>query len=51
MQQIANTDNPNSAKRTRVFCWYKAGDTRSNMCIALEQYRQQVESLSSALWQ
>ena len=48
--QIANVAHPNSPQNTVVFCAYEARDTASNLHIALDRYRQQVERLEHLEW-
>lgn len=47
LMQIANRDKPNSAKKTCVFCCFKAGDSTANLHLALATYKDQVTRLQS----
>ncbi len=49
--QVANVDRPNSIHNTHVFCCYEAGDTATNLHVALDCYRDQVKELLSTTWQ
>ena len=49
--QVANTEKVNSISSTCVFCYFKAEDTSRNLQLALQQYQQQVETISSTKWQ
>ena len=40
--QLVNTKNPNSMKRTALLSVFKAGDSTTNLHIALEMYREHV---------
>ena len=40
--QLVNTINPNSMKRTALLSVFKAGDSTTNLHIALEMYKEHV---------
>ena len=48
--QVANVKNPNSSKNTFVFCLFEAPDTVTNLNIALQQYKKDVEEMQSTNW-
>ena len=48
--QIANVKNPNSKENTIVFCMFEAKDYRSNLEVALNMFREQIDHLQSLLW-
>lgn len=51
VMQIANRDKPNSGKKTCVFCCFKAGDSTTNLHLALDMYTDQINRLqSSTTW-
>ena len=43
--QWVNTEAPNSRHNTCVFAFFKAGDSPTNLDVALEQYKEQVTRL------
>ena len=49
--QIANILHPNSPQNTLVFCAFEASDTPTNLHIALDRYRTQVETLKHLEWE
>ena len=48
--QIMNVPNPNSKHNTCVFAIFKAGDSKTNLHVALDQYRDQVVELQGMKW-
>ncbi|XP_033641218.1 uncharacterized protein LOC117301380 [Asterias rubens] len=50
MLEVANIANPNSRRDTSVICVYESSDTAPNLHIALEKYKEQVESISNTSW-
>ena len=48
VMQIANRDKPNSGKKTCVFCCFKAGDSTTNLHLALDMYTDQINRLQSS---
>ncbi len=49
--QIANIRHPNSPNNTMVFCAFEAPDTTSNLHVALDRYRQEVDELKNTQWE
>ena len=49
--QLANVPHPNSIHNTFVFCCFQAGDSVTNLHVALDSYRKQVDDLSAMTWQ
>ena len=49
--QLANVPHPNSTKNTVVFSLYEGKDTRNNLRIVTQCYRNQLESLVQTKWQ
>ena len=45
--QIANLANPNSPHNTLVFSIFEAPDTKSNLHIGLDRYREEVDDMRS----
>ena len=43
--QICNVPHPNSCKNSIIFSIFEAGDTATNLNIALNQFRPQINSL------
>ena len=43
--QIVNVSTPNSVHNTCVFCCFTAGDSVSNLHVALDRFKDQVEHL------
>lgn len=48
--QICNVAHPNSVNNTCVFCAFEAPDNPTNLRIALERYRSQIDDLSTKTW-
>lgn len=48
--QIVNVSSPNSPQNTCVFCCFEASDSITNLHIALDRFRPQVEQLQSMKW-
>ncbi|KAL5515053.1 hypothetical protein EMCRGX_G000170 [Ephydatia muelleri] len=48
--QIVNVAAPNSVNNTCVFCCFEADDSYTNLHIALERYKEQVEHLQGMTW-
>lgn len=48
--QICNCQKPNSVTNTCVFTAYEAADTKTNLHIALDKYKPQVEVLRKTVW-
>ncbi|KAL5515002.1 hypothetical protein EMCRGX_G000108 [Ephydatia muelleri] len=48
--QIVNVAAPNSVNNTCVFCCFEADDSYTNLHIALERYKEQVENLQGMTW-
>ncbi|KAL5481525.1 hypothetical protein EMCRGX_G021706 [Ephydatia muelleri] len=48
--QIVNVPAPNSVHNTCVFCCFEAGDTVTNLHIALDRYKDQVAHLQGMKW-
>ena len=49
--QFANVPHPNSTKNTVVFSLYEEKDTRNNLRIVTQCYKEQLETLTQAKWQ
>ena len=49
--QLANVPHPNSTTNTVVFSLYEGKDTRNNLRIVTQCYRNQLESLVQTKWQ
>lgn len=48
--QVVNMKNPNSKENSMVFVMFEAKDYRSNLEIALGQYKQQIDELQLMKW-
>ena len=48
--QIINVAAPNSVQNTCVFCCFAAGDSVTNLHIALDRFRDQVKELQGMKW-
>ena len=48
--QIGNTQFVNSVKNTFPICCFQAGDSITNLNIALARYKDQISEMSSAKW-
>ena len=48
--QIVNTPHPNSIQNTCVFAVFEAGDTVTNLKVALGRYKEQVKRLQNESW-
>ena len=48
--QVCNTRQSNSSKNTFVFCLFQAGDSPTNLHIALDRYRHQLEEINATIW-
>jgi hypothetical protein len=48
--QIVNVPNPNSIQNTCVFCCFEAGDSITNLHVALDRFQPQVEKLKGMKW-
>ena len=46
MLELANTQNPNSKHNTMVLCAFQATDSAVNLHIALDRYKDQVDSIA-----
>ena len=46
MLEFANTQNPNSKHNTMVLCAFQATDSAVNLHIALDRYKDQVDSIA-----
>ena len=49
--RICNVEHPNSPSNTRAFCVFEAADTPTNLRIALDRFRDQVNNLGAMTWQ
>ena len=49
--KVANVAHPNSVQNTYVFCCYEAGDSVTNLHIALDLYKEEIKALQSTMWQ
>ncbi len=49
--QIANVAHPNSINNTFVFACFEAHDSVTNLHVALDAYKDQVEALMALTWQ
>ena len=47
--QLCNTEHPNSLKSTTLVSVFKAGDSTSNLHIALDMYKEQVTELQGMI--
>ena len=48
--QICNLRAPNSVKNTCIFAAFQAGDTITNLHVALDRYQEQVNRIESLTW-
>ena len=48
--QIVNVAAPNSVQNTCVFCCFAAGDSFTNLHIALDRYKEQVRHFQTMKW-
>lgn len=48
--QICNSFKPNSVTNTCVFTVFEAADTKTNLHVALERYKSQVDDLRKTVW-
>lgn len=48
--QVVNVPTPNSVKNTVVFSVFVGLDTRTNLHIALDRYKEQVQTLQETEW-
>ena len=48
--QVVNVDHPNSIRNTALLSVYKAGDSLTNLHIALDQYKEQIEEIQGMQW-
>ena len=48
--QVCNVEHPNSHVNTCAFCVFEAPDNITNLRIALEQFRDQVDCLETKTW-
>ena len=48
--QIVNTPTPNSVQNTCVFSFFEASDTTTNLHVALDRYKAQIEALEGLKW-
>ena len=48
--QIVNTSHPNSIKNTTVVALFQAGDSITNLTIALEQYKTHLQEIQGMKW-
>lgn len=48
--QIVNVPAPNSIFNTCVFCCFMAGDSTTNLHVALDRYKDQVTRLQGMKW-
>ena len=48
--QVCNTSRANSSRNTFVFSLFQAGDSATNLHIALERYRHQFEEINATIW-
>ncbi len=47
MMEMANVKNPNSKYNTFVICAFEASDSPVNLHMALDKYKDQIESIAS----
>lgn len=50
MLELANTQNPNSKLNTIVLCAFQASDSAVNLHIALDRYKDQLDTISKTTW-
>lgn len=48
--QICNVASPNSKDNTIVFCLFEAKDRKTNLKIALSQYKEEIDMLQASTW-
>ena len=48
--QLCNVISPNSVNNTCVFCVFEGKDTSTNLHVALDRYKTQVERLRTTKW-
>ena len=48
--QICNLDNPNSIDNTCVFAVFNASDSTTNLHVALDRYKEQIDTLQTLKW-
>ncbi len=48
--QILNCPNPNSPTNTCVFVAYEGPDTKTNLHVALDRYKSQIQELQNLKW-
>ena len=48
--QVCNTHTSNGSRNTFVFSLFEAGDSPTNLHIALDRYRHQFEEISATVW-
>ena len=48
--QICNVEHPNSPNNTCAFCVFEEPGNHTNLQIALDRYREQIEELESQRW-
>ena len=48
--QICNVPSPNSVQNTCVFAVFEGRDTATNLHVALDRYKPQIEHLSTMEW-
>ena len=48
--QIVNVKSPNSVSNTCVFTAFQAPDTLTNLHVALDRYKEQLDDLQMSLW-
>ena len=48
--QIANVESPSAPENTCVFCLFEAPDTVTNLSIALERYKEEIENIQHKIW-
>ena len=48
--QICNVPHPNSPDNTCAFCVFEAADNVTNLHIALDRYKEQIDRIASQTW-
>ena len=48
--QVLNVANPNAPQNSCVFAMFEAGDTVVNLHVALDRYKDEIESLHGRKW-
>jgi hypothetical protein len=48
--QVVNVDSPNSPSNTTVFCIFEAGESPSNLHIALDGFVDEINNLQKLKW-